>query len=171
MYKKHARFWSKVKVLGDGNCWEWLSCKNEDGYGRLRWPDGSRKSKIKMAHRIAFELAVCKIPDGMIVMHLCDNPSCVNPSHLQKGTMQDNALDMISKNRGVHQVYSDIMPNGSEHSNSKLTEDEVISIYNMRKDGEPIKLISLKMHVSESNVFAILQGRSWKKLWIKHYNV
>ena len=87
-----ARFWSKV-VKADG-CWEWTAYRDPLGYGRLN-VDGVPV----LAHRLAYELEHGAIPDGMCILHRCDNPPCVNPDHLWLGTQADNSLDMASKGR------------------------------------------------------------------------
>jgi hypothetical protein len=86
------RFEEKFRVTPA--CWEWLGHKTPKGYGRMR-SDG----KHHFAHRISYELYVGIIPDGLIVLHSCDNPGCVNPSHLRTGTHQDNTDDRTSRGR------------------------------------------------------------------------
>lgn len=81
------------------NCWIWIGLKNKAGYGRLRM-----KYSDKTAHRYAYELYYDKIPKNKIICHKCDNPSCVNPSHLYAGTHKDNAQDREKRNRGRHRL-------------------------------------------------------------------
>lgn len=91
-------FWEKVdKTEG---CWLWTAAKNGGGYGAFFRKDG--RFGTNMAHRIAFQLAYGAIPDGMIIMHTCDNRACVNPAHLVPGTHQDNVDDMVRKGRKWH---------------------------------------------------------------------
>lgn len=80
-------------------CWEWNGARSDKGYGSFR-----AGSKTYLAHRISYELhtgdfLVSDKIHGDVVMHSCDNPPCVNPAHLSKGTQQDNISDMISKDR------------------------------------------------------------------------
>lgn len=79
------RFWEKVIVV-DGDCWPWMG-RLDHGYGYLRNAAGSNR-----AHRIAFELFVGPVPDGLVLDHLCHNPCCVNPSHLEPVTQRENTL-------------------------------------------------------------------------------
>ena len=88
------RFLAKVRV-SQGGCWEWLACKDKDGYGIFMW---SFKQKVP-AHRASFQLHKGPIPNGMLVMHSCDNPPCVNPDHLVLGSTQDNVDDKMAKGR------------------------------------------------------------------------
>jgi len=90
------RFWSKVDKRGPDECWPWLaSLRNSRG---IIWVDG----KHRKASQIAWELANGKpFPAGMDACHSCDNPPCVNPSHIWPGTARDNALDASRKGRLV----------------------------------------------------------------------
>ena len=80
-----------------GKCWEWRASKVTSGYGQIKGqaPFGKRLK----AHRVSYEIHKGPIPDGMFVMHTCDNPGCVNPDHLRAGTHSDNMRDMASKKR------------------------------------------------------------------------
>lgn len=101
-----VKFWEKVdKSPGhgpDGLCWIWTASTNEKGYGRLMI-DGYPKK----AHRLGFVLQVGSIPDGLHVLHKCDNPACVRGDHLFLGTNYDNVLDRMAKSRnggGVRKI-------------------------------------------------------------------
>lgn len=73
-------FWSRVPDRGEG-CWEWGGARNREGYGRY--------SK-RLAHRVAYELAIGPIPEGMAIDHLCRNKSCVRPDHMEPVTWAEN---------------------------------------------------------------------------------
>lgn len=88
------RFWAKVDRRSQDECWEWTASKSRDGYGKF-WADGSMYS----THRLSFLMANGEIPEGLWVLHRCDNKPCVNPAHLFAGTREDNMLDMESKGR------------------------------------------------------------------------
>lgn len=90
------RFWSKVDRSGD--CWMWTASRNASGYGRF---GGSNSGGSYLAHRMCWELHNGPIPDGLCVLHRCDNPACVNPAHLWLGTRDDNNKDKTAKGRNV----------------------------------------------------------------------
>ena len=96
----------------DDDCWEWPGRKSGGGYGIMK-----RKGITYQAHRFLYEMwSGLPIPDGMCVCHRCDNPPCVNPSHLFLGTKADNNLDRDAKGRTFR---------GPNRKNAKLTDDQV----------------------------------------------
>lgn len=92
-----ARFWKKVHKI-DGGCWVWTGFRNKEGYG-LFVPYTKISMKRLRAHRLSLRLAGISVPKDKIVMHLCDNPSCVRPDHLRVGTHADNFRDAVEKGR------------------------------------------------------------------------
>ncbi len=97
--KETFRNFVKVK---DSGCWEWTGRRDDHGYGFIRQGRGGLKSKRYPAHRMAFDWFKGGIPEGMLVLHECDNPPCVNPDHLRLGTQADNMRDMKMKGRAPH---------------------------------------------------------------------
>ena len=85
-----ARFWGKVNKGGGGECWIWVGRTQRQGYGI--W------ALTVAAHRLSYELINGAIPDGLVLDHLCRNPSCVNPNHLEPVTVRENIR------RGFNQV-------------------------------------------------------------------
>jgi hypothetical protein len=85
-------FWTQVHF--GPSCWEWMGRIERTGYGRLRF-----NSEMYSAHRAAWVLENGAIPDGIMVMHRCDNRKCVRPDHLFLGTHADNMKDMTDKGR------------------------------------------------------------------------
>ena len=93
--KKRLRFWGRVIKGGLYECWEWGGYKTPLGYGRLH-----HFGKYDYAHRVAYIYSYGPIKDDLHVLHHCDNPACVNPTHLFLGTHQDNMIDRDKKQRG-----------------------------------------------------------------------
>lgn len=89
------RFWAKVQKTE--TCWLWTAGATTKGYGYFC---PTRPNKV-YAHRYSWELVNGAIPTGLLVCHTCDNPPCVNPSHLFLGTVRDNAIDMSLKGRAT----------------------------------------------------------------------
>lgn len=90
------RFWSKVDKSGD--CWLWTDHLQQSGHARM-----SVNGKRELVHRLSWEMANKRpIPDGMMVLHKCDNPPCVRPKHLQLGTHKLNAQHREVHGRGNH---------------------------------------------------------------------
>ena len=81
-----TRFWAKVEKTD--TCWLWTGSKKPTGYGLL-WLD---KTKSLAAHRFAYQLFKGPLQEGLVIDHLCRNPSCVNPDHLEQVTQRINNL-------------------------------------------------------------------------------
>ena len=92
-----TRFWLRTAFVDprSDDCMTWMGTTLPTGYGQLTGPDG----QVLYAHRVGYALIHGPIPDGMVVRHLCHNPSCVRPSHLEIGTQSDNANDKVAAGR------------------------------------------------------------------------
>lgn len=145
------RFWSAIdKSPGqgpNGDCWEWTLGRLEWGYGRFAVGRGEVK-----AHRMAYELAVGPVPDGLMVCHHCDNPPCCNPSHLFVGDGFDNMGDMAAKGRSLQ---------GVKHHKAKLSDDDVRAI---RVDTRRQVEIAEEYGVSRGLVGHIKRRLIWKHI-------
>lgn len=160
------RFWSKVDIRGSDDCWEWKSGKRKGkGYGAFLF-----NGKNELAHRIAWILAFDGVPEGIYVLHRCDNPGCVNPKHLFLGTHQDNMEDMVAKNRqasGDRQGLSadpTKAARGERHGRATITEDQAKAIKSYGWQGCRASNISIFMDIDQQVVSKILRGRTWKHI-------
>ena len=147
VYTRGMPFHEKVKartvVDETTGCWVWQGGCCGNGYARLRWGPGG---KATTCHRIMYEHYYGPIPNGLVVMHTCDNRRCVNPEHLQAGTQGDNMRDMFKKGRCTRSV---------------LTEDEVREIRRQSENGVPNQTIANNFCVSPATTYNITSGRAW----------
>lgn len=104
-------------------CWNWIGSKDYKGYGNFTLNGQSMR-----AHRAAYVLFKGPIPEGLVVMHACDNPSCVRPSHLSTGTYKDNMADMVKKGRSFR-------GKGDAANATKLTEADRVLIRGIMERG------------------------------------
>lgn len=135
------RFWAKVDKSGD--CWEWTGYTLND-YGRFMVYEAGKKPVCWTAHRMSYTLAHGPIPDGMNVLHKCDNRACVNPSHLFLGTQSDNLVDALKKGRAP---------------GMKITEDDVRSIRSL--PDKTLRELSEMFGISESQAWNIRNNKQW----------
>lgn len=145
------RLESKTVMIPFCTCHIFTGFRLKKGYGHIRY-NGS----LVVAHRMSYELNVGKIPDGMIVCHSCDEPSCVNPDHLFIGTHKDNSDDKIRKGRAVH-------PSGKDSATSKLSETQVNEIRRIRLSGSTFKDISDLFGVHLSTIHRAATYKTWKE--------
>lgn len=118
---QNRRFWMKVSRSSPTECWLWIGAKKPTGYGNIR-----RDKKYTTAHRVSWEIHFGEVPNGMQVLHSCDNPSCCNPHHLMLGTSMSNHIDMVKKGRSNSNHKN--RRYGEENSKHKLSADQVKEI-------------------------------------------
>ena len=139
-----ARFNSRIQKDEASGCWLWTGASHRRGYGAIKHANQQWK-----AHRLSWLLAKGENPGNLLVCHKCDNPRCVNPDHLFLGTNKDNMKDCVSKRRNCF---------GSKHPSAKLTEADVIAIY---EDPRSQPAISASYGIPQAAVSRIKLAKSW----------
>jgi hypothetical protein len=144
--KKDFDRFNKFVKTSAGMCWEWLGNKTDGGYGRFRL-DGRRQ----LAHRLSYEAYYGPIPEDILVLHRCNNTSCVNPNHLYLGGASENMKDRV---RDLNQ-----------HS-AKLTENEVRGIRGaLILTKIPQHTLAYMFGVSDGTISEIKHNKRWD--WVK----
>lgn len=144
------RFWSRVNKTGD--CWVWLGGKDRDGYGRIVISNVAGVG----AHHVAFRLETGRWSDRWL-LHTCDNPSCVRPSHLFEGDHKDNTADMMQKGRGAV---------GVRNGRAKLSEEDVRTIRKIYRPGRGggYRVLGEMFGVTRAMIRNVVKGWNWKKV-------
>ena len=138
-------------INGATGCKEWVKHCNASGYGVV-WMDG----KAVGSHRAAWVAANGAIPEGLHVLHRCDNRKCINPDHLFLGTNSDNVADKVSKNRQFRPYAK-----GEANRHAKLTTAKAQAIRIWGKTGLSNKKIADKFGVCIMTVSFIRNNKTW----------
>jgi hypothetical protein len=149
------RFWKYVSKGGPDECWPWTGCRNDRGYGQLQL-----NGKPAVATRISWTIHRGPVPTGLGMLHRCDNPACVNPSHLFAGTQADNVRDRDAKQRGKWVPYK----RTNENRGKKLTFEkaqQIRAMYKGRGHGPSQAKIGNLFGVSQEVVSEIILGKIW----------
>ena len=154
-----ARFRRYAVERAPDECWEWAGARSTRGYGELSMP-GRRPAK---AHQMAWEAVNGPVPDGLWVLHHCDNPPCINPAHLYVGTHADNMRDMRERGRHWYRVNPDNVIRGERCGAAKLTADQVAAIRVLGTQGVTHRAIGVRFGVSRTAIGYILNGRTWRE--------
>jgi hypothetical protein len=143
------RFWSKVR-RHPTDCWEWAAARNYKKKNSAVWYGAFRAwGSTVEAHRLAWESAEGPIPKGIHVLHRCDNPGCVRPSHLFLGTNADNIEDRKSKGRPDPGVPK------------KLTAEKVRDI---RASTMKQRDIAKQYGMSQASIWAVRARRTYREI-------
>ena len=144
------RFWAKVEKTEQ--CWNWRGCINSGGYGGF-----SFLGEWEKAHRVSWIIHIGPIPNGLCVLHSCDNRRCVHPDHLWLGTKADNNADKTKKGRARGAPW---YRNGA----TKLIPEQVRKIRLLRAMGLSTYRLAERFGVSQRNICSILNGETWQTI-------
>lgn len=151
------RFWAKVNVKTDSECWEWKASLDTRGYGNFGVPrnDGTGRFLMQRAHRIAWEL-IHGLPlrSDQHLCHTCDNRKCVNPAHLFVGNPKVNMADCAAKGRLNQRA-------GEHNPRAKLTADDVRDI---RASDLPLSALVKKYRIGQTAIAYARSGKTWRHL-------
>lgn len=138
--------------LTESGCREWTGWRDDGGYGRV-----AVGRTMRPAHVVAWEQYTGrKVPDGMVVRHHCDNPPCIEPSHLIIGSQAQNVADMFERGRCDR--------TGEKNNSAKLTAAAVQAIRAKHAVGQPVSSLSREYGISESQVKNIITRKQWKEV-------
>lgn len=143
--KDLQRFWSNIDTTGGMfECWLWTASTAAEGYGYIWW--GSRR---EYTHRISYTIHHGPIPEGLHILHRCDNPRCVNPTHLWAGSHKQNMHDKMHKGRS---------------GTAKVTREIALEIrkqYASRKYDQ--KALAKRFGISQPTVSDIVNYVTWRE--------
>lgn len=137
-------------------CWLWQGRLVGKGYGSIGL--GGAGAKQKLVHRLSYEIHKGQIPEGMVVMHKCDNPRCVNPDHLEAGTQSQNIKDAFARGRKMN------LPSGVKGEAcgaSKLMEADVL---NIRESKLSFSKLAAAYGVNKSTIERIKYRKTWRHI-------
>lgn len=154
------RFWRFVdrSQFSPGGCWMWTG-GNNGKYGVMGV--GGKNGVQRYAHRLSWTMDNGDIPDGLHVLHRCDNPPCVNPAHLFIGTVRDNALDKSRKGRHWMQLNGDKSA-ADANPNAVLDWVRVHEIRRLHSAGASAKGLGKTFGVGRTTIGHIVHRRTWK---------
>lgn len=170
------RFWEKVNKNGSimpgmvTPCWEWQAYRQKWGYGIIGI---SHSKKTMLTHRYSYQLHYGEIPEGLLVLHKCDNPACVNPEHLWLGTDADNNADCLAKGRGNKatgdrngaRLHPEKVAKGEAVSLAKLTEADVKRIREKYfVNGLTQKQLAKEFSVNQTAISNIIRFKTWRHI-------
>jgi len=147
------KFWNRVELVPFTTCWLWNGPVDKDGYGviSIGMQYLTYKARPCRAHRVSWELHFGEIPKGAQVLHSCDVPSCVNPSHLRLGTHADNMRDKTIRKR----------ISGENSPTHKLSANDVDTIRAMLESGIDGETVARQFNITRQNVWCIKHRKTW----------
>lgn len=147
--RDRAKVLRNIAIAPEG-CWEWQRYRSPNGYGRIKH-DGV----MEYAHRYSFIAHGGEIPDGLYVLHSCDNRRCVNPDHLHAGTHAENLREMVERHRQC---------SGERNGRSKITDQDAAAILDCLSRREPKNDVARRFGISRWSVDFLAKGKTWRHI-------
>lgn len=146
-------------TVSEAGCWLVPAQRGQKGYSAFRDDDG----KLRKAHQVSWELHTGQpIPSGLVVLHDCDVPNCVNPAHLRIGTQKENMQDCLARGRFKNNFRPQV---GAENGAAKLSDEQVVEIIETYAKGLATqKELAALYGVSQSTVYRVVRGKRWQHL-------
>ena len=162
-----VRFWAKVdKTTTPDGCWTWTAGCDQDGYGHFK-----TDSRTWRAARWIFnQTNDSPLAGKEQVRHRCDNPPCVRPDHLIRGTQVDNSRDMVERERSARgdlhgaRLHPETIRRGVINTAAKLTDDQVREIRARYASGEIQVVLDAAFNVTQAAISCITRRATWTHL-------
>ena len=155
----------RARIIKTKTCWFWSGLTRNRGYGATPY-----NGWTQAAHRVSWQIHRGPIPKGICVLHKCDNPPCVRPSHLWLGSVKDNNVDAKLKGRtargdknGTH-LHPERLQYGESHHGSVLTEQKVKEIRQKAKLGVIYDKLSEEYNIARSTISQVVRRQTWKNV-------
>jgi len=143
--------WNRIDVRNEDDCWNWMRCKDKKGYGII-----GLNNKSCRVNRFIYKEIYGSIPEGLLVCHKCNNPSCCNPNHLYVGTHADNMKQMVDDGRSGK---------GENNGYVKLTGRDILKIRYLFSTGEySQRELGEMFGVVQVNISRIVNNKIWKHI-------
>lgn len=176
-YPVEVRMLAKLKLAPNG-CWEWTAFRDLGGYGMVQL-----NGRAVRSHRVSWAMHNGEIPQGMCVLHKCDNPPCCNPFHLYLGTNADNNADKVARNRQAKgdnvgmrlhpesklwgdrnpaRLHPNRLTRGEKLHTAVLTETDVVNARISYAEGVTRRELSRQYGVSYSTIDCVVNRRTWR---------
>ena len=148
-----------AKLRHNGECLEFIGCRTPLGYGRI-----SVGGETIYAHHLAYELAHGSIPNGHIIMHTCDNPSCCNAKHLVAGTHKENTHDSMRKGRwNTPRRIAARRAHQGANATRILDRADIEEIRNLKSDGYSCRQIAQRFGVGHNTIWRVVTKQSYRE--------